>query len=76
MSERVNKAIEEENILILNSLASDEAVYVNAYWILDSNGKRVFDVEMMRDEFEENMYNMIDLNKQKGLSNGEVINNN
>ena len=76
MSERVNKAIEEENTLILNSLANDEAVYVNAYWILDSNGKRVFDVEIMRDEFEENMYNMIDLNKQKGLSNGEVINNN
>ena len=75
MSERVNKAIEEENTLILNSLANDEAIYVNAYYILDKDGKRVYDLEIMRDEFEENMYNLIDLNKQKGLSDGKVINN-
>jgi len=68
MSERVEKLIEEENALILSSLADDEAIYVNAYWILDTNGKRVFDKEMMRKEFEENMETLIELNKQKGLA--------
>jgi len=33
-------------------------------------------MEMIRDEFEENMGTLIDLNKQKGLSNGEVTGNN
>jgi hypothetical protein len=76
MSERVDKLIAKENEQILNLLHNDEAVYVHAYYYLDDNGKRVYDVETMRDEFEENMYNLIDLNQQKGLSDGKVINNN
>ncbi len=72
MSERVNKLIEEENRLILHSLANHEAIYVNAYWVLDDNGKMVFDIEMMRNEFEENMETLIELNKQKGLSDGKT----
>ena len=76
MSERVNKIIEEENEEILNMLHNDEAIYVNAYYILDKDGKRIYNLEIMRDEFEENMYNLIDLNQQKGLSDGKVINNN
>ena len=68
MSERVNKLIAEENALILKSLADDEAIYVNAYYVLDKDGKRVHDMEMIRDEFEENIYTLIDLNKQKGLA--------
>jgi len=76
MSERIEDLIEEENIEILNGIADDEIVYVNAYYILDKDGKRVYDMEMIRDEFEENMGTLIDLNKQKGLSNGEVTGNN
>jgi len=72
MSERVNKAIEEENTLILNGIHDDEIVYVHAYYFLDDNGKRLYDVEIMRDEFEENMYKLIELNKQKGLSDGKT----
>ena len=72
MSERVNKLIEQENELILNGIHDDEIVYVNAYYVLDKDGKRVYDLEIMRDEFEENMYNLIDLNKQKGLSDGKT----
>ena len=72
MSERVNKAIEEENALILKSLADDEAIYVNAYYVLDKDGKRVYDMEMIRQEFEENILILIDLNKQKGLSDGKT----
>ena len=72
MSERVNKLIEEENTLILNGISDDEIVYVNAYYILDKDGKRVYDMEMIRDEFEENIYTLIDLNKQRGRSDGKT----
>ena len=76
MSERVNKLIAQENELILNSLADDEAIYVNAYYVLDKDGKRVYDMEMIREEFESNIETLIDLNKQKGLSDGKVIGDN
>ena len=72
MSERVNKMIEEENNMILNGIHDDEIVYVNAYYILDKDNKRVYDMEMIREEFESNIETLIELNKQKGLSNGEV----
>ena len=72
MSERVNKLIATENEQILDSLHNDEAVYVHAYYYLDDNGKRVYDVETMRNEFEDNMDILIELNKQKGLSDGKT----
>jgi len=72
MSERVNKIIAEENALILSSLADYEAIYVNAYYILDKDGKRVYDMEMIREEFEENIETLIELNKQRGRSDGKT----
>ena len=72
MSERIEDLIEEENIEILNGIADDEIVYVNAYYILDKDGKRVYDMEMIRDEFEENIHTLIDLNKQRGRSDGKT----
>ena len=72
MSERVNKIIAEENALILSSLADYEAIYVNAYYILDKDGKRVYDMEMIREEFEENIETLIELNKQLGRSDGKT----
>ena len=72
MSERLDELLEEENIEILNGIADDEIVYVNAYYILDKDGKRVYDMEMIRDEFEENIYTLIDLNKQRGRSDGKT----
>ena len=68
MSERVEDLIEEENIEILNGIHDDEIVYVNAYYVLDKDGKRVYDMEMIRQEFEENIETLIELNKQKGLA--------
>ena len=72
MSERVNKMIEEENNMILNGIHDDEIVYVNAYYILDKDGKRVYDMEMIRNEFESNIENLIELNKHRGRSDGKV----
>ena len=72
MSERVEDLIEEENIEILNGIHDDEIVYVNAYYILDKDGKRVYDMEMIREEFEENLEILIDLNKQRGRSDGKT----
>ena len=72
MSERLDELLEQENIEILNGIADDEIVYVNAYYILDKDGKRVYDMEMIREEFAENIDTLITLNKQKGLSNGEI----
>ena len=51
MSERVNKLIEIENAMILNGIHDDEIVYVNAYYSLDNNYKRVYDMDMIREEF-------------------------
>jgi hypothetical protein len=72
MSERVDKLIAQENAEILNGIADNEIVYVNAYYVLDKDGKRVYDMEMIRQEFEENILILIDLNKQKGLSDGKT----
>ena len=72
MSERVEDLIEEENELILNGIHDDEIVYVNAYYVLDKDGKRVYDMEMIREEFEENILILIDLNKQRGRSDGKT----
>ena len=49
-------------------------VYVHAYYVLDKDGKRVYDMEMIREEFAENIDTLITLNKQKEgrLSNGEI----
>ena len=66
MSERVYKCIEEENNDILWMLHNDEAIYVHAYYH-EHDGKRIYDWDMMREEFEQNMENLIALNKQKGL---------
>ena len=72
MSERLDELLEEENIEILNGIADDEIVYVNAYYILDKDGKRVYDMDMIRQEFEENILILIDLNKQRGRSDGKT----
>tara|TARA_R110000824_G_scaffold215792_1_gene402337 strand:- start:41 stop:262 length:222 start_codon:yes stop_codon:yes gene_type:complete len=72
MSERVDKLIAQENAEILNGIADNEIVYVNAYYVLDKDGKRVYDMEMIRQEFEESILILIDLNKQKGLSDGKT----
>ena len=68
MSERGNALIAEENTLILNGIHDDEIVYVNAHYILDKDGKRVYDMDMITEEFESNIENLIALNKQKGLA--------
>ena len=49
-------------------LTEDEAIYVEAYYYLDKAGKRVYDMGMIREEFEENLETLIELNKQKGLA--------
>ena len=72
MSERVNKLIEIENAMILNGIHDDEIVYVNAYYSLDNNDKRVYDMDMIREEFESNIETLIELNKQRGRSDGEI----
>ena len=68
MSERVEKLIEQENAKIIRMLTEDEAIYVQAYYILDNDGKRVYDIEMIREEFYSNLETLIELNKQKGLA--------
>ena len=72
MSERLDELLEQEDIEILNGIHDDEIVYVNAYYILDKEGKRVYDMEMIREEFEENILILIDLNKQRGRSDGKT----
>tara|TARA_B110001454_G_C12701774_1_gene426860 strand:- start:243 stop:449 length:207 start_codon:yes stop_codon:yes gene_type:complete len=68
MSERVEKLIAQENSEILRMLAEDEAIYVEAVYELDKDGKRVYDWETMEYDFYTNMGNLIELNKQKGLA--------
>ena len=68
MSKRVEEFIHRENNEILRMLHDDEVLYVHAYYNIDKDGKRVYDTEMMREEFEENMETLIELNKQKGLA--------
>ena len=59
------RLIEMENTQMLTALHDDEAIFVNAYYILDKDGKRVYDMEMIREEFESNIETLIELNKQK-----------
>tara|TARA_Y100000310_G_C20032399_1_gene512395 strand:+ start:305 stop:511 length:207 start_codon:yes stop_codon:yes gene_type:complete len=68
MSERVEKLIAQENAEILRMLHMDEAIYVEAYYYLDKDGKRVYDMALIREEFEDNLETLIELNKQKGLA--------
>ena len=68
MSQRVEKLIAQENAVILQMLHDDEAIYVHAYYVLDKDEKRVYDMDSIRDEFEFNIKNLIELNKQKGLA--------
>ena len=70
MSERVEKLIAQENAEIIRMLTEDEAIFVEAYFYLDKDGKRVYDMDMIREEFEENIETLIELNKQKGLTDG------
>jgi len=46
-------------------LHNEEAFYVHVYYSLDADGKRVYDRQTMRKEFEENMETLISLNKQR-----------
>ena len=68
MSERVEKIIKAEGEHILQMLDNDEAIYVHAYFYVDKDGKRVYDMDLIKQEFEENIETLIDLNKQKGLA--------
>ena len=65
MSRDVEKLIEQENQNILEMLHAEEALMVYVYYKLDSDGKRVYDRQTMREEFEENMETLISLNKQR-----------
>jgi len=65
MSRDVEKLIEQENQEILWMLHNEEAFYVHAYYSVDTDGKRVYDRQTMRKEFEENMETLISLNKQR-----------
>jgi len=65
MSRAVEKLIEQENQEILWMLHNEEALYVHVYYSLDEDGKRVYDKQAMREEFEENMETLISLNKQR-----------
>ena len=68
MSERVEKLIKQENTHILMMLHEDEAIYVEACYYLDNEGKRVYDWEIMEESFRQSMETLIELNKQKGLA--------
>lgn len=70
MSRDVEKLIEQENQNILEMLHAEEALMVYVYYKLDSDGKRVYDRQTMREEFEENMETLISLNKQR--ENGAI----
>jgi len=68
MSERVEKLIAQENTEILRMLHDDDAIYVEAVYEIDKDGKRAYDWEIMEYDFYTNMGNLIELNKQKGLA--------
>ena len=72
MSERLDELLEQEDVEILNGIHDDEIVYVDAYYVLDEDGKRVYDMEAIRESFEENILILIDLNKQRGRSDGKT----
>ena len=66
MSERVNKMIKAEGEHILQMIDNNEAIYVHAYFYVDKDGKRVYDMDLIKQEFEENIETLIELNKQMG----------
>ena len=68
MSKRVEEFIHRENNEILRMLHDDDAIYVEAVYKLDKDGKRVYDWGAMEYDFYTNMGNLIELNKQKGLA--------
>ena len=50
-------------------LTEDEASLCSMPIIsLDKDGKRVYDMDMIMEEFDSNIENLIELNKQKGLA--------
>jgi hypothetical protein len=65
MSERVEKLIAEESAEIIRMLVDDEAIYVQAVYELDKDGKRVYDWETMEYSFYTDMETLISLNQQK-----------
>ena len=65
MSEAVENLIAQENAEIVRMLTDDEAIYVEAIFELDNEGKRVYDWEMMEVIFRQRMETLISLNKQK-----------
>ena len=65
MSRDVEKLIEQEDQHTLLMLHNEKALYVHVYYSLDKDGKRVYDRQTMREEFEENMETLISLNKQR-----------
>ena len=65
MSERVEKLIAHENAEILRMLTEDEAIFVRAYFYVDNDGKRVYDTDLIKQEFEENDYILQDTPKTK-----------
>ena len=65
MSERVEKLIAQENAEIIRMLTEDEAIYVEAVYELDKDGKRVYDWETMEYSFYTDMETLISLNQQK-----------
>ena len=55
----------QENQEMLEMLHKEQAIFVYVYYKLDVDGKRVYDRQTMREEFEENMETLISLNKQR-----------
>jgi len=74
MSERVENLIAQENAEIIRMLTDDEAIYIEAIFELDNEGKRVYDWEMMEVIFRQRMETLIDLNKQKEKGRRELEN--
>jgi hypothetical protein len=64
MSKGVENLIAEENAEIIRMLTDDEAIYVEAIFELDKEGKRVYDWEMMEVIFRQRMETLITLNEQ------------
>ena len=68
MSRRVEKLIEQEDQEILRMLHNEEALYVHVYYTVNIDGRRVYDRDAMREEFEDNMNTLISLNRQRECS--------
>ena len=68
MSRAVEKLIEQEDQHILWMLHNNEAIYVQACYQHDEDGKLLFNKESMRKDFEDSMETLISLNEQKRQS--------